>query len=134
MTADTAGVVEAYNQRMAGIEGDNMEQWLDAHASNVRFSGPDGPDMVGKEAIQAWGKPFFDDFIMRFNETREELRVAGDLAFIRYRFDGQVIPKAGGDPIESRGRGLLILQRDEGGTWKITHNIWNNPLPPAVES
>jgi len=127
---DTSGVMQTYRERLAGIEGDDIDRWLNAHAPNVRFIDPDRPDIVGKDSLRAWGQPFFEAFTMREgNETVEELRVAGDLAFIRYQFDGQYTPKGEGEPIDVRGKGILVLQLGDDGAWKITHNIWNTPAP-----
>ena len=38
--ADTAGVMEAYSQRVSGLEEDDIERWLEVHAGDVRFIDP----------------------------------------------------------------------------------------------
>ena len=133
-TADTSpnrsGVMTAYNNFVTGLDEGNIELWLSAHSSNVRFMDPAGDDIVGIDSLRAWGQPFFDKFTMRFNESVEEIEVSGTLAFLRYQTDGQLTPKAGGDSIASREKGLLIFRADDNGAWKITHNIWTSPVIP----
>ena len=80
------------------------------------------------------GTADFEGFMMKFNETREELQVDSELAYVRYQTDGQLVPKGGGETVASRDKGLLILHLDGDGSWKITHNIWTSPvLPSGVE-
>ena len=129
-SSDRSGVMTAYNDFVTGLEEGNIELWLSAHSSNVRFMDPAGDDIVGIDALRAWGQPFFDGFQMSFNESIEEMKVSGTLAYLRYQTDGQLIPKAGGDSIASREKGLLVFQAENNGAWKITHNIWTSPVIP----
>ena len=129
-SSDRSGVMTAYNNFVKGLEEGNMELWLSAHSSNVRFMNPAGDDIVGIDSLRAWGQPFFDGFTMRFNDSIEEMKVSGTVAYLRYQTDGQLTPKAGGDPIASREKGLLVFQAENNGAWKITHNIWTSPVIP----
>ena len=125
-----SGVMDSYNNRVSGLEEGDIDLWLSAHASDVRFMSPAGVDIVGIDSLRTWGQPFFDGFTMRFNESIEELEVSGTVAYLRYQANGQLTPKAGGDPIASREKGLLVFRAEDDGTWKITHNIWTSPVIP----
>ena len=130
VTANSDGVLKAYENRVSGLEDGDIELWLSAHASGVRFMNPAGADIVGIESLRAWGQPFFDGFTMKFNETIEELEVSGTVAYVRYQSDGQMTPKEGGTEIESHQTGLLVFRLDDDGEWRITHNIWTSPVIP----
>jgi ketosteroid isomerase-like protein len=125
--SDSLAVRAAYDERVAGLEAGDLERWLVAHAAGVRFVDPDAADIVGTDALRAWGQPFFTQFTMKVGETVEELEVDGTRAFIRYSFASEFLPKSGGTAIASRGKGLLLLRRQDDGHWKVTHNIWNSP-------
>ncbi len=125
--SDSLAVRAVYEQRIAGLDSGDLARWLAAHAADVRFVDPDQADIVGIDSLRAWGKPFFEQFTMKTGETVEELSVDGRRAFIRYSFAAEFTPKSGGAPIASRGKGLLLLRREQDGAWRITHNIWNTP-------
>jgi ketosteroid isomerase-like protein len=125
--SDSLAVRAAYDGRVAGLEAGDLERWLGAHAPGVRFVDPDAADIVGIDALRAWGQPFFTQFTMKVGETVEELGVDGARAFIRYSFASEFLPKSGGPAIASRGKGLLLLGRQPDGQWQVTHNIWNSP-------
>ena len=127
---DTTEVIAAYNKFVSGLEEGDLELWLSAHASGVRFINPAGEDIVGIDSLRAWGQPFFDGFTMKFNESIEELEASGTIAYLRYRTNGQLTPKDGGDSIASQEKGILVFRAGDDGAWKITHNIWTNPVIP----
>jgi ketosteroid isomerase-like protein len=130
VAADTDGVLQTFEKRVSGLDDGDIDLWLSAHATGVRFMNPAGPDIVGIESLRAWGQPFFDGFTMKFNETIEELEVSGTVVYVRYQSDGQMTPKEGGTEIESHQTGLLVFRLDDDGEWRITHNIWTSPVIP----
>ena len=54
----------------------------------------------------------------------EEIVVSGDWAFQRYSYELTMTPKGDSDPMRIRGHGIHILRRQDGGSWKITKDVW----------
>jgi ketosteroid isomerase-like protein len=58
--------------------------------------------------------------------------VAGDWAIQRYAYQLTLTPKAGGQSMEERGKGIHIFRRQPDGSWLIVQDIWNSDAPPAA--
>ena len=61
----------------------------------------------------------------------EEVQVFGDLAFARGTYSANRTPVSGGNPIQTDGKFMTILQRQADGSWKIYRDIFNSNVPPA---
>jgi ketosteroid isomerase-like protein len=68
----------------------------------------------------------------RFTPRADEVRVSGDLAFMRITYDETVMPRTGGDPIELSGNWLVILERQQDGAWKWSHEMWSIYPEPDI--
>lgn len=92
---------------------------------------PNQPALVGRDAVRGRVGPFFVDWNMDHVGTVDELRVAGDWAYVRGTYVFRVTPKAGGDTTEEVGKIVYILGRHADDSWKITRAIWNlNHIAP----
>ena len=87
MTADTAGVVEAFNDAFGrhDVEGVMALMTDDCIFENT-LPPPDGERHVGQAAVRAFWARFFKDTPQARFEA-EEIVVAGDRAVVRWRFD-----------------------------------------------
>ncbi len=95
---------------------------------------PNGPTLVGKEAIRAALQAEFDVNTIETVGVVEEIRVAEDWAFVRGTYSDTVTPKAGGDPTQVQGKWVSIVHRQADGTWKWHRDIWNNSTQSGVSS
>jgi ketosteroid isomerase-like protein len=92
---------------------------------------PDAPSRVGKEQIQAGMKPAFDNYTLRIVIGKDpEVRVFGELGFMRGIYTLTMIPKAGGETINYDGKYLTILEKQANGSWKILRDCFNSNVPP----
>lgn len=88
------------------------------------------PAAAGKEAVLAFYQKGFEDFTTAIiNQTAEEIAVSGDWAHIRGAFHWSGTPQAGGAPLDTRGKWLVVCQRSPEG-WKFSRICWNNDQPP----
>ena len=63
--------------------------------------------------------------------TSDEMQLMGDWAFDRGTFTVNITPAAGGDPVMTGGRYIVILRRQADGSWKLARGIDNSPVAPA---
>ena len=98
-------------------------------SDDVVMMPPNGPVVVGAEAVRAWLAEFLEQFTAELSTTTEDLVVEGDLAYARRSFAWTLTPKAGGEPITDHGKTVLIYKREAGGTWKAALDIWNSDEP-----
>ena len=68
----------------------------------------------------------FEQFTHSQTAPVEEVRVFGDVAFIRGTWRNLSTPKAGGDAEEFSGKWLWICERQPDGQWKIARHISTN--------
>jgi uncharacterized protein (TIGR02246 family) len=87
---------------------------------------PDQPALRGREAVEAYYQAIFDTYLPDLSSSYEEVEVSGDLAFGRGFAEVVLVPKQGGDTLRSTAKYLNILKKQADGTWKTTHDIWNN--------
>ena len=94
-------------------------------AEDAVFMPPNTTSLRGEE-LRAWLKDFLERFEVQWlASSHGETVVAGDLAWHEYTYEMKSIPRAGGEPVVGHGKGLHILRRHAGGSWKIFRNIWN---------
>jgi uncharacterized protein (TIGR02246 family) len=87
---------------------------------------PGKPATSGRQAVRAYYQSIFDEYVPELESHYEEVRVSGDLAYGRGFAKVRLTPKAGGDTVVSTSKYLNILQRQADGSWKTTHDVWNN--------
>lgn len=88
--------------------------------------------VVGTAEIRAfWWPPHSATRVLVFDQTYEEIDGDGDLAYARGRFELalEFETQGGAQRASYEGNYLMLLRRKDGGEWKITHRIWNDPLP-----
>lgn len=74
------------------------------------------------ESFQAENDYSMDEFQIR------RFKVSGDLGHTLATYTDSVTPKAGGETVTTSGR-WVVMWRREGGSWKITAEIWNLSPP-----
>lgn len=123
--ADRQAVMAAYDGILAAAESGDPQGyvgWLTDDAV-MMYSGQ--PAVVGREAIRSFIDDFFANNTFQFDPWQsEEIQVDGSLAFHRYSGVATIAPKNGGEAIELDRKYIDIL-RKEGGSWKISHHIFN---------
>jgi ketosteroid isomerase-like protein len=87
---------------------------------------PGEPAVVGKERIRARNGVGLDRFKFDMGITNEEVRVAGNWAFIRGTYKATLKPKQGGAPVLIDGKYMSILAKQPDGSWKIHRDIFNS--------
>ena len=84
----------------------------------------------GKEAVRVSILADFDE--MNYEDSKgivDEIRLAGDWAFVRGTWSGSITPKAGGEPFKDTTKWIDIWERQPDGSWKASLTILNSDLP-----
>lgn len=93
---------------------------------------PNGPAVKGRAAIEAFHKVFGQQWMMHgMTITATETKVVGDTAYDIGTYKQQLMPQKGGAVIDDKGKYVVLMKKDSGGNWWITHAIYNSDLPPA---
>jgi len=89
------------------------------------------PIIKGREAILAQYKKGRDESDQICDSsTAEDVRVSGDLAFVRGNDTYTNTPKDGGESVNEDLKWVGIFERQPDGSWKCICEISNSNLPP----
>lgn len=94
-------------------------------ADSAVLMAPGKPASVGKAAVQDYYQSIFNEYSTQLESHYEEVEVSGKMAYGRGFAKVTLIPKKGGAAITSTAKYLNILEKQDDGVWKTTHDIWN---------
>jgi ketosteroid isomerase-like protein len=86
---------------------------------------PDQPPLIGKDAWWSWiGEGWEQSTIEQLNSSHEEIVISGDWAYERHN-ETQI-----GPGWQMNFKGIFIMHRQVGGSWKIARYCFNlSPVP-----
>ncbi len=127
-TADDAKVKRLILKALATIRSHCFEDYFDLFTDDAVWMMPSSKGDVGIEKARSF-YGFTKNFWFDQETSIDEVRISGDIAFVRVGFDGYLRPKKDHNaaPLKSVSRHIWILQRQLDGDWKISRDIWNNP-------
>lgn len=99
---------------------------------------PHAPIQKGRAAIEAYHKTLFTQVMVHNLVIKAtETRVMGDTAIDIGTYSQQLMTIKGSKTSDDKGKYIVLLRKDAGGTWLITHAIYNSdvplPAPPATK-
>lgn len=114
---------EWYMSVVKGPEG-----YASAFANDAALMPPDSPPVIGRDAVRAWreNQTRAAFRIVPESATQDEIRVAGQAAFVRTTLRGQRIPRAGGEGVAFEEKYLDLLRRTVDGSWEFVARMWNS--------
>ena len=95
---------------------------------------PNEPALIGKEEIRSNFQQEFDQFSSEQESEVLDVKIGGDLAFVRGTWKDIQTPKAGGESRNVNGNFTFINQKQPDGSWKIICETWSIEqliLPPS---
>lgn len=107
-------IADADLEALAGLVTEDAEFWT--HGA---------PALKGRAALIEAFEPFFAQFKMQQDFTRQELIVMNDYAFMRGVEVNRLVPRGGGDPVEVRQRAFSLLRLEPDGLWRFARGMTN---------
>jgi ketosteroid isomerase-like protein len=122
---DLQQVVTAAKRETEVIASGDIDGYLGLLADDAVFLPPNTPAKAGRE-LRTWLRDFLQRASVEWLDYADGASiVSGDLAIHDYSYVWRVTPKAGGQPVVGRGKGLQAYRRLPNGTWKLLRNVWN---------
>ena len=91
---------------------------------------PNAPAVKGRAGIEAYHKTFASQMMVHNLVIKAtETRVLGDVGYDVGTYSQSLMPMKGGKTIDDKGKYVVLLKKDAGGTWLVTHAIYNSDLP-----
>lgn len=126
--AEIAAIRRLFERYDSTATAGQAEQWMSLLSDDVIWMVPNQAALVGKDAVWGRVRSFFSLNLVHVG-TVDEIRVAGDWAYVRGAYTVRVTPKAEGDTTEELGKIVYILGRQADNSWRITRAIWNANHP-----
>jgi uncharacterized protein (TIGR02246 family) len=122
--------IEAVREReVAAFNSGSVDSTLAVFAPDAVLMPPNEPMRSGHEALRTWFQNTASQFSVNGRYPEAEVTIAGDRAIERFVGVYTLTPKAGGQPVELRFKGIHIYQRQPDGKWLIVQDVWNSDTP-----
>jgi ketosteroid isomerase-like protein len=115
----------------AAINSNDTDQVMAMYDQDAMILQPDDAIVAGHDNIRTWVDNYFTTFETRWTKVVTMNWVCGDFGFDQGHDTAVDRPRAGGDPIDSDCKGILIYKRQTNGEWLVFRDIWNSNKPPA---
>ena len=112
----------------ASLNRGDLNGWIALWTDDGIQMPPGEPVVVGKERLRARNGAALDRFKFDMSIANEELRVAGDWAYVRGSYKATLTPKQGGEPVLIDGKYLSIVAKQPDGSWKFHRDAFNSNL------
>lgn len=109
----------------------NAELLASFYAPDAVAMGPNEPARVGRDAICASSKRYFENFREENHSIVEDVRISKNLAVARGTQKTMTSPKSGGKSVVEKAKWIVVFQRQPDGAWKVLWEIYNSDLPLA---
>jgi len=125
---DRRQVMAVADAEAEAIGSGSLERYLAILTDDAVFMPPNLLPKSGEE-LRQWLRDFLDQFTVEYLRfAHGDTLVSGDLACHEYSCSWRTTPKSGGPSNEAHFKGVEILRRTPGGSWRIARGIWNtNP-------
>jgi len=110
----------------AAINAGDIDKLVSLYTDDAVRIPPNKPALIGKEAIRSMFQEQLDKFTVQNEGVIVDLKVSGDLAFVRGSWTSINTPKTGGEPLKENGSFVSVFQKQPEGSWKVICNIWSN--------
>lgn len=104
---------------LRAVNRTDLDAYADLVCRDVVWLPPGGPAVQGRASFRAWLEPFFEQFEYRFSVEVASCRDSGDWAVEKGAFRTEMTPRSGGDPMEHRGRYIVLWRRGGDSAWRI---------------
>ena len=123
--ADIEAIRKVGDTISKSLNENNMDLLMGLYTEDAILMPQGQPICIGKEAILKRNE-YMKEISYNVTSPSDEIKVFGDWAFRRGTFKGTWKLKSGGEWMTVNNQGIQILHKQLDGSWKITHNIFNN--------
>lgn len=128
--ADIEAINEVRERENTAFLGGDADSYVALFTDDCLVMPPSSSRIRGRAALRSWLQGVHDQSAFAGGETKSlETIVVADCALDLYEARRTVAPKAGGEAVEERYRGMHIYRRQPDGKWRIAQEIWNAARP-----
>jgi uncharacterized protein (TIGR02246 family) len=122
---DNQAVEQAEADWIKAFNRADVDAMLALYTRDVVLMPPGEPSLHGRRAVGKWIRAFFKLHRAKQVVENDEVQVHGTFAWLRGRFEIEIVQHRGG-PFETvRGQHLVIWRLEKDGAWRAARDIWN---------
>jgi len=122
---DKKAVEQAEADWIKAFNRADVDAMLALYTRDVVLMPPGERSLHGRRAVGKWITAFFDLHKAHQVVRNEEVEVQGSFAYLRGRFEIEIVQHRGG-PFETvRGQHMVIWRKGKDGAWRAARDIWN---------
>ena len=125
-TKDIHAIKQLADDWRSGWLAGDAEALLNLYADKPVLMPQGQPPVVGKDAIRSLYEAVLREVAIKSEGALMEVEAVGDWGYFWSTYKLTATPKAGGAPLESEGKSVFIVRRQQGGAWKIARLIDNS--------
>lgn len=126
MNKDEMLITEVSNARAKAFNEMNANEIAKYFTSDGVLMAPGAQASIGQKAVASYYQGIFDEFDVVLKSYYVEVEVSGNVAYGRGEAIVHATSKIDGQESVSKSKYLNILKRQNDGSWKTTHDIWNS--------
>ena len=132
LDSDQQQVHELTEAEALAIECNDADRYFSLLSDDAQFMPPSVASKTGDD-LRQWLRDFLQRVTIKYIEfAHGETVVREDLACHSYTCRWTATPKSGGPPAQMAFKGMHVLRRQPGGSWRISRSIWNtDPTGPS---
>ena len=118
-------ITEVSNARAKAFNEMNANEITKYFTSDGVLMAPGKQASIGQKAVADYYQGIFDEFDVVLKSHYVEVEVSGNMTYGRGEAIVHARSKIDGEESISKLKYLNILERQDDGSWKTTHDIWN---------
>lgn len=122
---DEEAILNLAGQYIAAYNAGDAEALADMFTLRAVCMPPGEPGFSGRSRVQQDFERLFEASEGEITINVEYTTVRGDLAYARGTYAANLQPKGSGDEVHEVGKWVYVLEREPGGPWRISTQIWN---------
>lgn len=131
-SADRSKIETTLSTYEQALNNANTDKVMSLYTDDGVFMPQNYLPNVGKTAVRAAYEGIFKTIKLDIEFTVDEiLQLSPGWAVARTRSEGSIIIKASGDKVPGNNQELFLLQKQNGGEWKIARYIFSTTNPPS---
>ncbi len=121
----------AHGAYVDAINSNDADKLAGMLTDDVVYQFPGAPELVGKPAVTAWIREYFDAYETRWEKTSIGFAANGDLAVERYTYKSTDTDRKTGAVTTDAGKGINVFRRGEDGKWRVSVDGWSSDQPAS---
>ena len=127
--ADVKPAIErATAQMAAAMNSGRVDDAIQLYTTDAIVLAPNAPPMVGHGAIRQFWQAVAGMKMSGVSLTLDQLEVHGDVAIETGSYTMTLTPPGSPDPVNDRGKYMVVWKRQSDGSWKIHRDMFNTNL------